>query len=111
MLSGRVDSLELLGAEFKQVRCVVHLPQTVFTPTTAAPTDTAHGSSGGGVGISAHGEIPHGPPDLQLSFRASGLLGADLFRGVRLVLDLANKRVAVCQHVGAEPPSGHRRTW
>ena len=115
---------------FKQVRCIVHLPPArgASSDDSSRSQQTPRRRRGGGgdddddggsaaaaaaADLSVGGEfqalsattlarsLPHGPRDLQLSFRASGLLGADVFRGVRLVLDLANRRVAVCQHAAA----------
>ena len=105
-MSGRVDSLELPGAEFKQVRCIVHLPPPNSPSSTqkhrsSPDLDLGHSSIGGYSSPEMLTMIPHGPADLQLSFKASGLIGADVFRGVRLVLDLGNKRVAVFQHAVA----------
>jgi len=64
MLSARVG-LELRGASFDAVRCLVHAAD---------------------------------PADLQLSHRAAGLLAADLFRGIDVLLDLGRNRVAFVQH-------------
>ena len=119
VLSGRVDALELPGAEFRQVRCIVHLPPP---PSSSSKIYGSNGSGsgsgsgggrmygGGGFGATS-AALPHAPPDLQLSFRASGLIGADVFRGVKLVLDLANSRFAVCQHQAPVATPGSRGGW
>ena len=109
VLSGRVDTLQLAGAEFNQVRCIVHLPlDPIGNPRLGS-------TSGDGLGGNRAGEsgLPqaspfslHAPPDLQLSFRASGLIGADVFRGVTLILDFPRHRMAVVQSAGM-PGSGH----
>ena len=129
-----VDPPPLCARLFKQVRCIVHLPpargassddssRSQQTPRrrrgggdddggSAAAAAAADLSVGGAFPLSATTlarSLPHGPRDLQLSFRASGLLGADVFRGVRLVLDLANRRVAVCQHAAAA--KSNARGW
>ena len=110
VLSGRVDALELPGAEFRQVRCIVHLPPPLSSSAGMSGSSSGGRMYGGGFGASSSA-LPHAPPDLQLSFRASGLIGADVFRGVKLVLDLANSRFAVCQHQAPVVTPGSRGGW
>ena len=71
------------GFEFKSLRTIVHLSDS-------------HGVRGLMEGIEVEGGSPamHAPPDLALSLRASGMIGADAIRGMSLVLDYPNKRVA-----------------
>ena len=71
------------GFEFKSLRTIVHLSDS-------------HGVRGLMEGLEVEGGSPamHAPPDLALSLRASGMIGADAIRGMSLVLDYPNKRVA-----------------
>lgn len=78
--SGRV-------AVFKQVRCLVH-----------APSDRG---AGGDVEALLNPDLDphhHAPSDLELSFQASGLLCADMFRGCSLCIDFPGRRLGVAVH-------------
>ena len=110
VLSGRVDALQLAGTEFNQVRCIVHLPPEAISNPLSDPTS---GEVMGGDRVAGGSRLPmtsplglHAPPDLQLSLRASGLIGADVFRGVTIILDFPRSRMAVVQISGMPPGSG-----
>ena len=45
----------------------------------------------------------------QLSYRSSGLIGADLFRGMAMILDFPHRRLAVHVPATSSPSSTMRR--
>lgn len=108
VLSLRAAALELRGATFEHgaphtqmILSHASLTRTFFgrTRTPNQPISPLHA-----VRVLAHAEAD--PPDLALSSRCDGLLGAELLRGATLWLDLAGRRAAVVQH-----PKRASRGW